>query len=460
MLAPATCRAINIATRQKAPCLSPYQMEGIDFLVRDGVESIGRILGHDPGLGKTAQAILAGAGLGLQRVLILCPAAVIYQWAAECHRWAGFRPAVIMGTKEKLPAAGWVICAYSRVKSLAEFSGRWDAVICDEFHYLKDPKSQRTRAVWGQGPKKPGIRHFTDRLWLLSGTPIPNRCRELTHIVCWLRPKWFPSANAFLRRYCWSGMRFYYGVAQEEFDGASNSDELRHKLIASKLLHRVRKQDVLAELPAKRRSTVPLAIQPHKLLELTRKINDIMPLQRQNEVLDALRGSKALPDFDSFSRVRALIGEAKAAAAAEWLVEEAREGKTVVFTYHVQVGRIVQTVLQELGIAAWFVCGEQAPAERQKAIAEFAAHKGHGIFIGTLGSCGTGLNGLQDASARAVFIEASYVPGHNTQAEDRLHRIGQKNAVLIQYLYAPVALDDHLTAIVAEKSAQITAILG
>jgi SWI/SNF-related matrix-associated actin-dependent regulator 1 of chromatin subfamily A len=81
------------------------------------------------------------------------------------------------------------------------------------------------------------------------------------------------------------------------------------------------------------------------------------------------------------------------------------------------------------------------------------------VFIGTIGACGTGLNGLQEASQRAVFVESSYVPGQNVQAEDRLHRIGQNLPVLIQYLFAPVALDEHCAKIVAEKAAFISSVL-
>lgn len=455
---PATNRAIEIKNSCTELILAPYQIEGIDYLTRDGVDAVGRILGHDPGLGKTAQAILAGAGLGLQRVLILCPAAVIYQWQSECLRWAGFKPVIIQSPRDTTPKTGWVICAYSRVKALEDFAGRWDALILDEFHYLKDPKTLRTKAVWGQ-KRRPGVRHYADRIWLLSGTPIPNRVRELAHICCALRPRWFPSYTTFLKHFCWSATEFYYGHAVEKYDGATNTEELRHKLLASKLLHRKRKEDVMTELPAKRRDTVPLALDLQAVKALTEKINAILPPARQEAILEAVAEGHTLPNFDEFSRVRSLIGEAKAASAADWIVEQAQGNKLVAFCHHLNVGRIIKTALAELGIPVWFASGEQFPEERQAMIAEFNRASEGAVFIGTIGACGTGLNGLQETASRAIFVEASYVPGQNTQAEDRLHRIGQKMPVLVQYLFAPVAMDDHLVKLVAAKAANISSVL-
>lgn len=446
-------RAIEIAKFHGAPSILPYQLEGIEYLcsVASG------LLGDDPGLGKTPQAILAAAALDLKMVVICCPLAVAAQWRDEALRWAGKLATIIDKPEGELPSRGWVICPYSRLRAI-EHLIEMDALILDECHYLKDPRSARTKMIWGRGPKY-GLRHRAARVWLLSGTPIPNRLREIAHICVGLRPRAFPSSAAFLKRYCWSGTRFYYGRSVESYDGANEVPELRKLMKEANLICRRQKEDVLTELPAKQRAVVPLCLTEVELRRIDREIALILDEDRQGKVLAALQAGTTIPAMEEFSLARAYLGKAKAMAAAEWLAEEAREQKIVTFCWHRAAGEALVEELGKLGIKATFSSGDMFPEERQASIARFTQDKAQQVWIGTIGACGTGLNGLQLASTRCVFLEASYVPSQNVQAEDRLHRMGQLGSVLVQYLYAPVALDMHLMKLVASKANDISLVL-
>ena len=446
-------RAKAIAKANNAPEILPYQLEGIEYLssVRSGM------LGDDPGLGKTAQAVLAAAVNGYSVVVIVCPCAVSAQWKAECLRWAGKTATVIDHPTSALPEGGWLICPYSRLKAIENIL-EIEVLILDECHYLKDATAKRTKLLWGYGPRY-GLRHRAYRVWMMSGTPIPNRLREIAHICVGLRHEVFPRIMVFLRRYCWSETHFFGKKHVEKYDGATNVGELRALLQESRLILRRRKEDVLSELPAKRRAAVPLSLSREEVACIEAKIAVLLSPEDQAAVVAALQAGASLPALEQFSRARAYLGEAKAMAAAEWLAEEARAEKIAVFCWHRGAGVKLLACLAELGISGSFADGKLSPEERQATIAAFQEDAKPRVWIGTIGACGTGLNGLQTACSRVVFLEASWVPSQNVQAEDRLHRIGQKGSVLAQYLYTPVALDKHLIKIVTEKAAMISLVL-
>lgn len=446
-------RAKALAAAHGAPELSEYQIVGIDYL--RSVES--GILGDDPGLGKTVQAIMAAELSAAGVVVICCPTAIANQWRDECRRWVGRDATIIASPRAALPDRGWIICPYSRVKALGNLM-EVDVLILDECHYIKEPKSLRTKMLWGSGVNA-GLRGISRKVWLLSGTPIPNRLREVAHIFGALRPNEFPSYGSFMRRYCWSGTRFYGGRRAETYDGANNVEELRGKMRNSELMLRRRKDEVLGELPSKRTAIVPLVITENELLTIERDLVKMLSHADQAAVMDALTTGKPLPAMEDFARARRYLGRAKALAAAEWLAEEAVDDRLAVFVWHRDAGNALVEELAKLGVKAEFTCGEHFDVERVASIKRFQQNPEQRVWIGSIGACGTGLDGLQHCTTRCVFVEASYVPSQNVQAEDRLHRRGQAGAVLVQYLYAPVPLDMHLMKTVAGKARNIASVL-
>ena len=136
--------------------LYEYQKEGVEFLKRKRR----RYLADEMGLGKTVQAAVAAKELGVQSALIIVPASLWMQWKSEFPRWNDF-------TKIK-------VARYSRPY---EFKNELaDLIICDEAHYIKNPKAKRTKAVQEVLKKH---KKAKKRIWFLSATPMPNDAREL-----------------------------------------------------------------------------------------------------------------------------------------------------------------------------------------------------------------------------------------------------------------------------------------
>lgn len=170
--------------------LEKYQDEGVDFLVaRDAA-----ILGDKPGLGKTAQAIVAAIRTGAKRILVICPSILLVNWEREFAMWwARYSseplPKVFLadGSVAKLKALPKDVPAIAVVNhdklsldqnAWTDFivSSRWHVIVLDEAHNFKNVSAKRTKAVYGRllktNPKG------ETRWWLLSGTIAPNHAGE------------------------------------------------------------------------------------------------------------------------------------------------------------------------------------------------------------------------------------------------------------------------------------------
>ncbi len=445
--------ALRAVLADDAPTPYPYQQAGSAMMT---LRERGGILGDDMGLGKTPQAIIFARHLLRSRpdalVLVICPAAVAPNWQREFDRWVGVEATRLKGVRAPiLPKSGVIICPYSVVGApnvldalrLRSFA----AMICDESHFIKTPTAARTVAVWET------LRARAERVWCLTGTPIPNRPREIAHICAALAPEVFGSEWKFLQRYCgpqqvWTGRKYV-----TTYDGATNLDELAQKLRASILIRRTKAQ-VLPELPAKRREIVELdGGNTARRIDTTGV--DILAIREQ------IAGG-TIPAFDEVSRLRHAEAMDRAKATVEWLVNDLEQDDepVVVFCHHKDVGHMIAKGCQDAGHLPIYVDGDTDPAMRQAAVDRFAAGEGR-VFIGTIGAAGTGINGLQKRATKVVMAESSWTPGDNEQAEDRVCRIGAvANRILrVIYLISAGGIDSYVLHLVLGKMATVQAVL-
>lgn len=422
----------------------PYQLAGIQYMVaRDTV-----LLADDMGIGKTIQAIGVINKLKPARTLIVCPSSLKLNWLSELKQWLTYEPSVEILNNKSALESDIIIASYEFAKKMhSELSEiPWSLLICDEAHYLKNEKRQRTRAIFGHKehkdkdpltgetivvPELVGLADNAYKALFLTGSPILNRPRELWPLLNYAEV--FHSKSYYEKRYC-NGKMSRYG--HYEAKGAANMEELQ-QILRSKLMIRRTKEQVLPDLPEKTR----------QIIELESSYKESIKFDIEEDIdfgsLGALLKKYSI-DFKDIAKMRSGLGKAKAKSAIPWLEDmmDAIE-HLIVFCHHVEVGEKIATHFN-----APFIHGGTSNGVRQEIIAEYQAGK-HKILVGTTGAMGVGVTLTQ--ANHCVFVEAEWSPLINIQGEDRLLRIGQKNAVLCQYLVIPDTLDNLLVRAFVDK---------
>lgn len=450
----------------------------------------------DPGLGKTIQV----AGLinclqdELNKILILCPNSLRLNWLRELKKWllrryniAVWRADVFRPQYVDISILHYDACAkwQSTLRSV-----KWDLVIADECHYLKNPATDRSRAVLGLDqrtatkeenarikmlatylpgapvPKRMEIPIVPmepvrgGRSVLLTGTPLPNRPKEIFPLLHYLDPQTFKSSSKFKKRYC----GFSWDAGADD-NGASNLAELQELLRSTVMIRRL-KGDVLKELPPKQRCVIEI---PHDAneevaaeLAAYRVREDELVAMREAVALAKLEASEHPDDyaaavaklraatvraFSEISKQRAETAVAKIPYVIDHLRNLLANGeKLIVFAHH---HGMVEAVVKEFKRLCVTCYGPDSNVVRQANVDRFQQDVNCQLIVGTYGPMGTGWT--LTASNHVVAAELDWVPGNMTQAEDRAHRMGQLNTVLVEHLVLEGSLDAYMARIVVEK---------
>lgn len=363
------------------------------------------------------------------------------------------------------PSTDVVIISYELLsKWRAELRTEWwDIAIFDEAHYLKNKKADRTKEVFGCRKWKEQERIEpikARRMLLLTGTPIPNKTRELWPFVHALDSQGLGSNQfAFDRQYCEghyeailpkSRLTFMGQPVQYEIGpntkkvwvntGSSNQAELQDYLRSKFMLRRLR-SEVLPMLPKKRRQVVIIEADGVKnLLERERKVYDQYGRDLTDLDLDT-------PEFSMISSVRKEIGIKKIPFIVDRIREALNEtSKVVCFVHHHEV---IDGIRDAFGSTCAVVDGRMPSDDRQIAVDRFQKDSTCNIFLGTIGAAGVGFTLV--VAWLAIFGESAWRPSDISQAEDRLCRIGQTRGVLIQHIVLKDSMDERQIQIVIGK---------
>lgn len=408
--------------------LKPFQIEGSKFLQIHPHA----LLADEPGLGKTIQALDAGAALGFTRWLIVCPASVRTQWKDEIYQF---------GRRVGLHAHGAAhfIISYEEAVKMAKNPGpdSFDVIVLDEAHYLKTPESQRTQAIFSNPM---GLARRALYKWCLTGTPALNRPRELYPILKTLAKETiepYDTFPKFAQRFCGA----YFDGERIDTRGASHLDDLATRL--SRFMLRRTKAEVLTELPSKIISKIPLELNAEEFSWIERAETEIM--DRESYISSVMENFSALGDQ---AHLLHAVGIAKVRAVAAFVRDLLEtEEKIVVFAHHREVISQLVQKFSGMGVRSVVYQGGMSDIAKASAVDTFVCDAETRVFIGNLEAAGTGLDGLQRVSASAVFAENSWVPGQMGQALDRLHRIGQAGNMVNGYItYAPRTIEGAVLA--------------
>lgn len=399
----------------------PYQKAGIAYAAsRQSV-----LIGDEMGLGKTIQALgLINLDTIIQTVLIVAPKSLLLNWQREAEKWL-------------TRSVDLTVINYDMVWKRADLTERtWDLVVYDESQHLKNPKAKRTVASLAIPAK---------RRVFLTGTPILNRPVGLWPMVNAIDPDGMgKSFFGFAQRYCGAKQIRAGRKMVWDFTGASNLEELQDKMRQGFMVRRL-KADVLKELPAKRRQIIPLeANGASRILKAEQQLISQLGFE---EAALALEGKSAA--FTEMAKLRHELGVAKVEKALDHIKDMLDSvEKVIVFAHHHDVIDGLRDGLSEYGLVT--VTGQTPGADRQAAVDRFQADPTCRVFLGNIKAAGVGLT--LTAASTVVFVESDWTPGWMQQAEDRAHRIGQTESVLVQYLVFDGSMDAVLAQTLVSKA--------
>ena len=444
----------------------PYQLAGVEYaLARDHC-----LLGDEMGLGKSAQAVMIGNAIGAGRTLVVCPASLRLNWEREIWMWSTIENVLtypVLKAKDGVSTqAHYVIVSYDLLRNPGILGAimdlRWDHLILDEAHALKDVKGNaRTKVICAPDL----IPSVVGRITMASGTILPNQPIEAYNSIRLLNwdaidraslqdfrenyyalgggmvrsPVYDPKIGAMVSKLHWS---------EEVRNVPTNLADLQFRMRKNIMVRRL-KEDVLKDLPTAQWRPFPLVMTAgirtalaHPGWKMAEKLYD----------MDAL--DTGVPIDGQIATARRLLGEAKAPAVAEYIEEMLREGATklLVSAWHSSVLEILKKRLQKHGLA--YMDGATSAGARQRAVDSFQQNPEVKIILGQMQVIGTGwtLTVAQDC----VLAEPDWVPGNNDQMLARIHRIGQAGAYVTGHVpVVPGTLDERILGTAVGKSRNI-----
>jgi len=392
-----------------------YQKEGVRFLCANNGHAL---LADDMGIGKTIQALgYLIQNPDIKKVLIICPASVKENWRKELKKWTGRSSVVLSGRSDHI-RGDIVVINYDILSDYTDsiLDYGFQQIIADESHNIKEPRRIKTKAFCKIAKK---VGHVI----ALTGTPIENRPIEIFTTLEILDPKMWSNRFNFGVRYC-NGKNNGFGWV---FNGASNMDEL-HIYISSYMLRR-KKSEVLKDLPEKTRSIISIKLsdtdfKKYKELEYTFMSDSVMCM-----------------DFlGVYNELTLALFDIKKEIIFSWLDDFLESGKKIViFAVHKVV---ISAFMEKYAEKIVKIDGSVDSKNRQSIVDYFQNNEKAQIFIGNIKAAGEGLT--LTAADTVLFIELPLTPGRLFQAEDRCHRIGQKNAVTVYYPLVENSIEEFL----------------
>lgn len=438
----------------------PYQMDGIAYcLLKKRV-----IIGDEPGLGKTCQAIGAVTIANQFPCLVICPSSLKENWKREWHMWTNKKAIILndsnkntwhmfakgtslFGTAEggmtqvfitnyeslkkyfvtniEKPANGKLTLKQVRFSS---YINLFKSVIIDESHRVKDIKTQQTKFTRGICIDK-------EYVFALTGTPVVNRPIDLVSqlgIIDQL-PK-FGGYKSFISNYCAGDNKGY-----------SNLKELNW-MLNTHCFYRREKKDVLKDLPNKIRQVVLCDIINRK--EYNDALADLeIYLKKYRQATDeqiarSMKGEVMV----RIGVLKNISARGKLNDVTEYISDIVESGEKIVVFVHLKE---VAQHLKKMFPAAVTITGDDSNVDRQKAVDSFQKDPETQVIICSIKAAGVGLT--LTASSRVAFVELPWHPADMDQCEDRCHRIGQKDSVQCTAFLGKNTIDEWVYQIINEK---------
>jgi len=454
-------KSSEIAPRTNFACFGtltplPYQESGLEsILERISHGMRGAILGDEPGLGKTCQAISVYNYFHskhvtkkdektLDTVLIVCPNSVKGNWGREWNKCAMPDYPVATIYADSLPS----LIRTHKISIINNdllhkfrkelIKKKFDYIIIDEAHNYAKGDSKRGRVL----KQICANSKFT---LALSGTPIKNYVRDLRNILSLIDPEFIWNNKKLYEKTFCDLKRGEYGNIST---GASNIRMLTRILKMCYLIRR-KKSDIEIQLPKKTRMFLPIELKEGYCK------NSIYRFQLENfnsvRKFSEFKKLKSIPakfrDDKTIQRARIDIGLYKVPAVCSLVDEQIEKGESVVlFCYHKEVFEKYKEIY---GNKALYISGGTSGKVRTKTVSDFEAGK-KSLIVLSLDACSEGLTLIK--SSYMVQSEFDWKAVVHAQAEDRIHRVGQTRECEIVYPYIPNTLDEYIMGVLGYKN--------
>ena len=470
--------------------LYSFQKEGVEF----GLSKNGRfILGDEMGVGKTVQALAISIVYKKDLpCLVLCPSSLRFNWRDEIIAWVskteGFSvknhiQLISRGDQSISKKARYVIISYDLAKNHPKklSKSKFGMVIADEAHLLKNPKTVRAKTL---NPIISSIK----RIMLLTGTPALSSSKELFSLLHVLRPDKFDSYKQFRTMYC----------------DRTREHEARLNLLLAEFMLRRLKKDVLEQLPSKVRLKVRVETDQKVIGMIVDLRNELaeMGVDLDKELKRIMEGTKKDKKKkkkgqkkkkkgteneekkegkgltkEQRGRIRGnifkiyqLSGVAKIASACSFLNNclSYKDQKFVLFAHHRAVIEGLTTYMKQSHPDVGFVtitggdsmkAREEGVKKFQKELSDEEKETGGGVRVAILSIRAASMGFTLTAASTVIFVELYWTPALIVQAEDRLHRISQKNSVTVYYLMGQATIDLEMFRLLVRKFDSVSRVL-
>jgi SWI/SNF-related matrix-associated actin-dependent regulator 1 of chromatin subfamily A len=415
----------EIAIELALPLL-PYQRAGVKY----ALETRRTLITDAMGLGKTCQGIALAVDTAMRKrkTLVVVPPHLRLQWVKEFSRFAPhLSVATVTGRKPyALPKCDVLVIGDSVVEAWSiKLENKFHTLIVDEAQSIKNEKAGRTKGVLHVARSIPQ----DGMVILMSGTLTPNRPSELLsplRIIGRL-DNVFGSRKQFLMRYC--DYRVVNGFPNT--NGAINTTEL-HNILRGTCMVRRRKEDVLTDLPSKRRAQVDVELSPDDIRAYRKAEDDFLLWVFQQYGREAWQRASKAEIITKMNRLRQMLGVAKVRHVVEHVRNLLSEDEQVVlFAYHREALVALRAAFMNDGVV--MVAGGSSPENKQRSVEKFMNGEAR-VFIGQYQSAGSGLN--LTCASHVVLAEMPWSPSDGQQAEDRCHRIGVVHPVVAWWITA------------------------
>lgn len=417
--------------------LKTYQVSDVQKMC-----NLAHCLNANPmGLGKTVETIETLEALNAQSICIVAPKIIRHQWKDQLYKWWG-REAIIFEKQSSLERGNIYIVNYDKLrneKTLMKFKAfRWDVLVIDEAHKIKSRDSKQTVAV----KQIPSAKRLA-----LTGTPILKYVDDLWSLLHFF-------GDMYSGKSYWSFVYYFCKVAKTPWGDkiVGTTDDPFRQTILRVILEQIMIRHHVEVAQGKVVETVRLP--------MTKKQRDLYRKEKQL-LLDQLPENCTIANGAVLSiRLRqttswpGMFIEDEPGPKFEWILETCQNNPSesfTIFTVFEQTAEALKRYLFGNGISAVTITGKNKEAVNQDSKQIFLK-KGAQVLIGTIGAMGQGYDELQAVSRIAIFVDRDWSPEINNQAEERLHRMGQKHLVQVIYLECSASFDQHVGKINANKA--------
>lgn len=452
--------------------LYPFQKECVAKLEK--VTSI--LIGDEMGLGKTHEAIALDLLRRQQfpnrklKTLVVCPLAMISTWTRAWFQWTHDLRILPINNKDRSHFVAELaddnydvfICHWPVLRIIEDdlVNVMFFHIIADEAHALQNRKAKQTLSL----KKIP-----TGYRSALTGTPAFDKPDDLWSILNWLYPKYWSSYWEYFNEHIiFSNFNGYKTIL-----GVNNPEKLQQEMEGFYV--RRLKEEVLWDLPEKYYTEIEVDLHPQQRRAYDSMKNNMLSwigsheqepvvapiviaqLTRLQQFACAFASVLEIKKQDGSIEEKMILAEPSSKIDAVVEIIKNSGQQIVVFSQFAQVIKLLAARLERNGITCGKFIGETPANERSRIISDFQDGKIQ-VFAGTISAGGVGIT--LTASSTVIFTDRSWSAALNLQAEDRLHRIGQKSAVQVIDIIAKKTIDAKRIKIILQKWEWVKRLIG